>query len=269
MQGLSTGTHVRAYNPPMNLDGKAAVVTGGGTGVGRATALELARLGCNVLVNYSRSAAEAEQTRDEIAALGVKAVACRADVSRDADCREMMATAARAFGRLDVLINNAGTTSFIPHGDLDAVGEDDWQRIVAVNVQGPFQCVRAARAALEASGNGCVVNVSSIAGLRAIGSSIPYCASKAALNNLTVALARALAPKIRVNAVAPGFITGRWLKAGLGDAYEMAKKFNESRSPMGRVCDPEDVASAILCLVTGSNLVTGHIMPVDGGMLLA
>src|SRR4029077_10278967 len=115
---LSTGDRVRAYNALMNLEGKAAVVTGSGTGVGRATALELARLGCNVLVNYSRSAAEAEQTRDEIAALGVKAMAFRADVARDADCREMMAAAVRAFGRLDVLINNAGTTSFIPHGDL-------------------------------------------------------------------------------------------------------------------------------------------------------
>jgi 3-oxoacyl-[acyl-carrier protein] reductase len=269
MQALSTASGVRAYNALMKLDGKAAIVTGGGTGVGRATALELARLGCDVLINYSRSADEAEATRKELAALGVKAVAVRADVSNDADCREMVGAAHEAFGRVDVLINNAGTTSFIPHNDLDAVGVDDWERIMAVNVRGPFQCVRAARGALEASGNGCVVNVSSIAGVRAIGSSIPYCASKAALNNLTVALARTLAPKVRVNAVAPGFITGRWLKGGLGDNYESAKAFYENRSPLKRVCNPEDVAAAILSFVTGSQLVTGNILPVEGGMLIA
>jgi 3-oxoacyl-[acyl-carrier protein] reductase len=256
-------------NPLMKVDGKAAVITGSGTGVGRATALELARLGCNILVNYSRSAQEAEQTRDEIAALGVKSIVFRADVSRDTECRDMMAAATRAFGRLDVLVNNAGTTTFAAHGDLDAIDPDAWQRIMAVNVQGPFQCVRAARSALEEHGQGCVINVSSIAGVRAIGSSIPYCASKAALNNMTMALARALAPKIRVNAVAPGFITGRWLQAGLGDAYEAAKKANENRSPMRRVCDPEDVSAAIVSLITGSDLVTGQILPVEGGMLLS
>jgi 3-oxoacyl-[acyl-carrier protein] reductase len=180
-----------------------------------------------------------------------------------------VAAAVSAFGRLDVLVNNAGTTSFINHADLDAVTDADWQRIMAVNLQGPFQCVRAARKALEADGGGCIVNVSSVAGLRAIGSSIPYCASKAALNNLTIALARALAPKIRVNAVAPGFITGRWLQQGLGGAYEAVKKHQESRTPLQRVCEPSDVADAILSLITGSDLVTGQILPVEGGMLIS
>jgi 3-oxoacyl-[acyl-carrier protein] reductase len=253
----------------MNVEGKAAVVTGSGTGVGRETALALARRGCDVLINYSRSAAEAERTCEEVRALGVKSIVCKADVSRDAECRAMIEAAVRAFGRLDVLVNNAGTTTFIPHDNLDAVDADAWQSIMAVNVQGPFQCVRAARSALEAHGQGCIVNVSSIAGIRAIGSSIPYAASKAALNNMTLALARALAPKIRVNAVAPGFITGRWLQTGLGAAYETVKKHQESRTPMKRVCDPEDVAAAILSLVTGSELVTGQILPVEGGMLLA
>lgn len=252
----------------MRVEGKAAIVTGSGTGVGRETALALARLGCHVLVNYSRSKDEAERTCADVRALGVKAAVCRADVARDEDCRAMVAEAVRAFGRLDVLVNNAGTTSFIHHGDLDAVSADDWQRIMAVNVQGPFQCARAARSALEADGGGCIVNVSSVAGIRAIGSSIPYCASKAALNNLTIALARALAPKIRVNAVAPGFITGRWLQTGLGPAYESVKKFQESRSPLQRVCDPRDVADAISSLVTGSDLVTGQVLPVEGGMLI-
>jgi 3-oxoacyl-[acyl-carrier protein] reductase len=199
--------------------------------------------------------------------LGVSAVLFAADVSRDEDCRAMAKAAEKELGRIDILVNNAGTTAFIPHGDLEAVNPEDFTRIMGVNLQGPFQMVRAARAALEAHGQGSVVNVSSIAGLRAIGSSIPYCASKAALNNMTVALARALAPKIRVNAVAPGFISGRWLRAGLGDKYEATMAVQQKRTPMGRVCDPEDVAAAILSLITGSQLVTGHIMPVEGGML--
>ena len=253
----------------MDVRGKAAIVTGSATGVGRETALALARLGCDVAINYSRSADEAERTSADVRALGVRSIAVRADVSVDAECRALVAAALAAFGRLDVLVNNAGTTSFINHNDLEAVGPDDWQRIMSVNLQGPFQCARAARAALEASGAGCIVNVSSIAGLRAQGSSIPYCASKAALNNLTVALARVLAPKVRVNAVAPGFITGRWLQEGLGANYEAAKKWQESRAPLQRVCDPKDVADAILSLITGSDLVTAQVLPVEGGALIA
>jgi 3-oxoacyl-[acyl-carrier protein] reductase len=252
----------------MNVQGKAAIVTGSATGVGRATALALARLGCDVLINYSRSREEAEATRAEVEALGVRALLFQADVARDEDCRAMVAAAVERFGRLDVLVNNAGTTSFIEHANLEAVRDEDWQRIMAVNVQGPFQCVRAAQSALAAEGGGSVVNVSSVAGIRAIGSSIPYCASKAALNNLTVALARALAPAIRVNAVAPGFITGRWLRQGLGESYEAAKRHNERRAPLGRVCEPEDVAAAIVSLITGSDLVTGQILAVEGGLLI-
>lgn len=253
----------------MEVRGKAAIVTGSATGVGRETALALARLGCDVAINYSRSAAEAEQTCADVRALGVRSIAVKADVAVDAECRALVDAALRAFGRLDVLVNNAGTTSFINHDDLDAVGDDDWQRIMAVNLQGPFQCSRAARAALEADGGGCIVNVSSVAGIRAMGSSIPYCASKAALNNMTVALARVLAPKVRVNAVAPGFITGRWLQQGLGERYDSAKKWQESRAPLQRVCDPKDVADAILSLITGSDLVTGNVLPVEGGVLIA
>jgi 3-oxoacyl-[acyl-carrier protein] reductase len=253
----------------MDLRGKAAIVTGSATGVGRETALALARLGCNVLVNYSRSEDEARVTAAEVEALGVQVIVARADVAVDADCRAMVDAAVRAFGRLDVLVNNAGTTRFIGHHDLDAVSLEDWERIFRVNTIGPFQCVRAARSALEASGAGAVVNVSSVAGTRGVGSSIPYCASKAALNNLTLALARALAPKVRVNAVCPGFITGRWLEQGLGAAYEVVKAHQERRAVLGRVCDPKDVADAILAFVTGSSMVTGQLLEVDGGGALA
>jgi 3-oxoacyl-[acyl-carrier protein] reductase len=251
----------------MRLSGKVAVVTGSATGVGRETALALAREGCGVLINYTKSKAEAQDTFAAVRELGVPAVLFAGDVSRDEDCRAMAKAAESQLGRIDILVNNAGTTAFIPHGDLEAVQPEDFTRIMAVNLQGPFQMVRACRAAREAHGAGSVVNVSSVAGLRGLGSSIPYCASKAALNNLTVTLARALAPKIRVNAVAPGFITGRWLQGGLGDNYEAFLASNRKRTPMGRVCDPEDVAAAILSFITGSQLVTGHIMPVEGGLL--
>ncbi len=252
----------------MELEGKAALVTGGGTGVGRATALALARSGCSVAVNYSRSREAAEKTAAEVSSAGVRGLAVQADVAVDADCRRLVETAVGELGRLDVLVNNAGTTAFVPHAQLDDLDDETWQRLLGVNLLGPFHCARAAREALQADGGGEIVNVSSVAGLVATGSSIPYCASKAGLNNLTIALARVLAPTVRVNAVAPGFIEGDWLREGLGPAYDAIKSAMESRSPLGRVCRPEDVAAAILSLVTGSDLVTGQVLPVEGGMLI-
>ncbi len=252
----------------MQLAEKAAIVTGAGTGVGRAAALLLAQQGCSVLVNYSRSKREAEAVAHEVEKCGVTALAVRADVSSDTDCRAMVQQARSAFGRLDVLLNNAGTTRFIPHANLDKLCDEDWDTILAVNLKGPFHCTRAARALMEESGGGEVVMTSSIAGIAGTGSSIPYCASKAALNNLTITLARVLGPNIRVNAVAPGFIDGDWLAQGLGKAYEAVKGAIIDRSPLARVCTPEDVAEAIISLITGSDLVTGHVLPVEGGNLI-
>jgi len=252
----------------MNVEGKAAIITGGGTGVGRATALELARRGCAVLVNYSRSKDDAERTAADARAFGVRAAAFRGDVADDRACRAVVESAVSEFGRLDVLVQSAGTTVFVPHPDLEGVKDEDWDRILGVNLKGAFQCARAAKAAMLASGGGEIVNVSSVSGIAAMGSSIPYCASKAALNNLTVALARVLAPQIRVNAVAPGLITGRWLELGLGAAYDVVKQAAERRAPLGRVSTPEDVAAAIVSLITGSDMVTGQILVCDGGMLI-
>jgi 3-oxoacyl-[acyl-carrier protein] reductase len=252
----------------MELEGRAAVVTGAGTGVGRATALQLADRGCSVLVNYSRSRDAAEAVAAEVEKRGTKAIAYRADVARDDECRAMVAEADRAFGRLDVLVNNAGTTSFIPHADLEAVTSETWDQIMGVNLVGPFQCTRAAQALLAADPGGEVVMTSSVAGLVGTGSSIPYCASKAALNNLTVTLARVLGPSIRVNAVAPGFIDGDWLQQGLGAAYEKIKAAMEAKSPLGRVVTAEDVAGVILSVIAGPDLVTGHVVPIEAGMLI-
>lgn len=252
----------------MELAGKAALVTGGGTGVGRATAIALARRGCSVVVNYSRSRDGAEETAAEVAKLGVRGIAVQADVANDAACRALVATTVRELGGLQVLVNSAGVTRFIGHRDLEGVDDEAWDRILAVNLKGPFQCARAARPAMDEAGDGEIVHVSSIAGLIGVGSSIPYCASKAALNNLTITLARALAPNIRVNAVAPGFITGRWLKGGLGGAYDVVKTHLETRAPLQKVCEPEDVAEAVLALIAGPDLVTGQVVTIDGGMLL-
>jgi 3-oxoacyl-[acyl-carrier protein] reductase len=254
----------------MDVAGKVAIITGGGTGVGRATAIDLAARGCSVAVNYSRSAAEAEATAAEAERRGVRAIAVKADVADDAACRALVAATVRELGRVDVLVQSAGVTSFIPHANLDGVGADDWSRILGVNLIGAFQMARAVRAPMEEAGAGVIVNVSSVAGIVGVGSSIPYCASKAGMNNLTITLARALAPKIRVAAVAPGFITGRWLEGGLGTAaYDAVKKAMEAKSPLGRVCEPEDVSAAIVSLICGSDLVTGIVVPVEGGMLIS
>lgn len=246
----------------MDLEGRAAIVTGAAVGTGRAVALALAARGCHVAVNYSRSRSEAEQTAEEARDLGVRSLPIEANVANDDAVRAMAKQAIDEFGRLDVLVNNAGVTSFIPHADLEAVHEEDWEKILGVNLKGPFYAIRAVVPALRAH-HGAIVNVSSIAGVSGTGSSVPYCASKAALNIMTVTLARALAPEIRVNAVAPGFIDTRWWKER--DGYDAVKQFAIERTPLGQICQPEDVAAAALSLLS-NDLVTGQILVVDGGM---
>jgi 3-oxoacyl-[acyl-carrier protein] reductase len=219
-------------------------------------------------VNFSRSKGQADEVVAEIEAAGGRAIAVQADVADDGSCRKMIEQTVSAFGGLDILVNNAGTTSFINHNDLDSVTDDVWDKIMQVNVKGPFQCVRAARAHLEAGDGGVVINVTSTAGVAAKGSSIPYCCSKAALINMTISLARSLGPKIRVNAVAPGAIKGSWLKEGLGDNYDAAMAANEELAVLDKVSRPEDVSAAIVSLITGSDLVTGQNVICDGGVLI-
>lgn len=253
----------------MNPINKVVIITGGGTGVGRATSLAMARLGYHVVVNYSRSREDAEATVRDVEALGVRAAAVEADVANDSACREMVALAVRTFGRVDVLVNCAGTTEFIPFHDLDAVSDEIWDRLYRVNVVGAFHCARAVREPMLAAGGGVIVNVSSVAAQLGQGSSIPYCCTKAALDNLTVSLARTLAPQIRVNGVAPGFIEGRWTQGGLGARYDGIKQAYEKSLPMKSVCQPEDIADGIVSLITGSRLVTGQTLTVDAGMMIS
>ncbi len=245
-----------------------AIITGGGTGVGRATTLGLAKLGYRVVINYSKSQADAEETIREVRGLGGDGIAMRADVGDDADCRDLVSAAVARFDRLDVLVNCAGTTEFIPFHDLEGATDEVWQRLYQVNVIGAFHCARAAREAMLASGGGSIVNVSSVAAQLGQGSSIPYCCTKAALDNLTVSLARTFAPQIRVNGIAPGFIEGRWTQGGLGERYDAIKKAYERTLPLGRVCQPEDIADGIISLITGSKIVTGQTLTVDAGMMI-
>jgi 3-oxoacyl-[acyl-carrier protein] reductase len=253
----------------IDLRGKAAVVTGSSSGIGAATALELARQGCDVVVHYNRSRDDAEAVAAAVRAAGTKCVVVAGNIADDADCRRIVGTAVEVFGRLDILVNSAGTTKFIKHSALEEVTDDVWRTIMDVNVKGPFQCIRAAREPMTRTGGGQVVNIASIAGIKATGSSVPYAASKAALINMTISLARALAPAIRVNGVAPGFIAGRWLKEGLGEHYESVLARTEKKLPTGRVSTPEDIADAVLGLLMGSQNVTGQVLVVDGGMLIA
>lgn len=250
------------------MNPKVAIVTGGGTGVGQATSLGLARLGYHLVVVYSRSQAEAEQTVTEIKDIGSEAVAIQADVADDAACRRMVQLTLDQWGRVDVLINCAGTTNFVPFHELDAVTDELWQRLYQVNVVGAFHCARAVREPMLAVGGGQIINVSSVAAQLGQGSSIPYCCTKAALDNLTVSLARTLAPTIRVNGIAPGFIDGRWTRNGLGERYDEVKATYERNLPLGCVCTPKDIADGILSLVTGSRLVTGQTLTVDAGMMI-
>jgi 3-oxoacyl-[acyl-carrier protein] reductase len=250
----------------MDIQGGVAIVTGSATGIGGASARALASRGCNVVINYTRSEAEARETLAACEALGVEALLVQADVANDDDCRSMAKSALDRWGRIDALVNCAGTTRFVSHGDLEGLDAEAFTRTYAVNVIGAFQMTRAVAPAMRDRGQGAVVNISSLAGVMGTGSSIAYAASKGALNTMTLSLARALGPEIRVNAVCPGIVEGRWLQRGLGETAYHATLANQERStPLARVTTPEDVARAVLWFIEGADLTTGEIMLVDGG----
>ncbi len=244
---------------------KVAIVTGSGSGIGAASAIELAKRGWHVVVNYSRNAEAAKKVQAQCAG----SILVRADVSDDAECRRLVQAALDQWGRLDALVNNAGTTKFVKHADLDGLSDEDFLRIYRLNVVGPFQMSRAAAPALKAA-KGAIVNVSSIASLLGTGSSIAYAASKAALNAMTCSLARVLGPEVRVNAVLPGYVDTPWQHNALGMERAMKQAAHYSTLvPLKDYARPEDVADAVAWLVEGARQVTGETILVDGGMHIA
>jgi 3-oxoacyl-[acyl-carrier protein] reductase len=244
---------------------KAALVTGASSGIGRSIALALARGGYDVAINYSRSETPAKAVARDAEALGARALLCRCDVADDAAVRAMAGAVDQAFGRLDVLVNNAGTTSAVKPGDFEAMTAHEWDRVFAVNVRGVFQVTRAALPLLRRSGAPCIVNTASIVGLRPGPQPLPYAASKAAVVNLTKTLALHLAPRIRVNAVAPGWMEGDWMRRMLGERYDDLMARRARLTPLGRCVTADDVAETVMSLVEGHRFVTGEVIVVDGG----
>ncbi|GMW06792.1 MAG: 3-ketoacyl-ACP reductase [Nevskiales bacterium] len=250
-------------------DRKVAIVTGSATGVGAAAALLLADKNCNVVINYTRSKAEAEETAAACRQKGVETIVFQADVADDDACRAMVQAAADQWGRIDYLINNAARTKFNPFPKLEGVNKQDFLDIYAVNVVGAYQMVRAVTPYMKKQGKGAIVNDSSIGGVTGIASSIPYAASKAALNLMTKSLAHVLAPEIRINAVVPGMIQTRWLKGGLGEAqYEALLQAQSQQLPLKKVATAEDIAKVLVWFLTDADLITGETLIVDSGIHL-
>ena len=252
-----------------DFDGAVVVVTGASTGLGRAVAVEVASRGARaIVINYASSVGEAEETARLCKAEGAEGVLVQGDVGEDADCRKI-AAAAESYGRIDALFNNAGITKFAQnHADMDAVDGDDFLRLYKVNVVGAFQMIRAARSLLEAGpGTGAVVNTSSIAGVTGIGSSVPYAASKGALTTMTLSLARALAPKIRVNAVCPGFIDTVWFEKSMKpEALERLRAGVVASTPLKVASKAEDIAGPMVFLASpAARHITGETLLVDAG----
>lgn len=250
----------------MEMKGAVAIVTGSSSGVGAATARLLASKGCYVTINYAHNKAGAEATAAACEAFGVETLVCQADVSDDAACRAMVAATMAKWGKINALVNNAGTTKFNPHAQLDGLDKDDFFHLYGVNVVGPYQMIRAAEQGMRAAGEASVVNVASIAGVEGIGSSVAYAASKGALLTMTRSLARVMGPEIRINAVCPGFIQGEWLEAGLGaENYQKTLAALEARAPLKRTCTPELVADTIVAFIQGNSIITGQHIILDGG----
>lgn len=255
------------------MDRKVCVVTGSSSGIGAATARLYAERGWNVVVNYSRESQPAEAVAEDCLKLGAAActevLVCKANVAQDGDCRALAAAVEARWGRCDVLVNNAGTTKFVGAKNLAGLEAEDFQRIYAVNVVGAFQMVRALEPLLKRHPPGAVVNMSSIAALTGMGSSVAYAASKGALNTLTVALARALGPEVRVNAICPGLVETPWLQNGMGaERYAAGVASYKARAALAEIIQPDDVARAAWYLGVDASKTTGEMLSVDAGAKL-
>ncbi|MGM1046423.1 MAG: SDR family NAD(P)-dependent oxidoreductase [Bacillota bacterium] len=246
----------------MELTNKVALVTGGGTGIGRATSFALAKRGATVIVNYSRSQSDADETVRWINGEGGRAIAIQADVSQDKEVRAMIRTTIQHFGTVDLLVNNASITKHIPMDDLETATEEVWNELFDVNVKGMFYCARAVAPFMKKNQKGAIVNLGSIAGQTGLGSSLPYAVSKAAVHGLTKSLARALAPDIRVNCIVPGAVATRWWAGREAQMSRLAPHL-----PLQRISTPEDIA-AMICTTLEQEAMTGQIITVDSGQTL-
>ena len=250
----------------MKLKDSVAIVTGSSSGIGAAIARLFAEHGCHVVINFSNNEDGARTVASDCEKHGVKTLVYRANVAEDAECRAMVDAAQEQFGRIDILINNAGTTRFCNHNNLDGLDKQDFLDLYVVNTIGPYQMTRAAEKALRANGSGHIINMASIAGLSGIGSSIAYAASKGALVTMTRSLARVMGPEVRVNAVCPGFVQGEWLKKGLGEGnYDTLLEKTKAAAPLHDTESPETVADVCMGLIIGGDLTTGETILIDGG----
>ncbi|QGQ45332.1 SDR family NAD(P)-dependent oxidoreductase [Metabacillus sediminilitoris] len=246
----------------MELKDKVVIITGGGTGVGRATALKLAAAGAKVIINYSRSRKEATEVVNEITQQGGAAFAYRANVAIENEVINMVSQTVSTFGKVDGLVNNASITAQIAMDDLDAVTDELWDSLLNVNVKGMFHCIKAVVPYMKKQQSGVIVNMGSVAGTTGIGSSIPYAATKSAIHTMTRSLAIALAPYIRVNCISPGAVDTRWWSGNEEKMYQLAGNL-----PLKRISTPNDIAEAILFQLTQES-VTGQVFTIDNGQTL-
>jgi 3-oxoacyl-[acyl-carrier protein] reductase len=247
---------------------KVILVTGSSSGIGAEVARLAARNGYNVLVNYNSNRSGADAVVAYCLEQGVEALAVGANIADDGACRDMAAAAVDAWGRVDVLVNNAGTTKFCAHADLEGLDARDFHDLYAVNTIGAFQMIRAVVPVMKKTG-GAIVNIASVAGVIGVGSSLAYACSKAAMLALNLSMARNLGPEIRVNAVCPGMVEGEWLQEGLGDdLYQMVKQHFETQAPTGKIMNAETVAENIWYFADSAPNVTGEYLLLDGGATL-
>jgi 3-oxoacyl-[acyl-carrier protein] reductase len=247
----------------MELKNKAALITGGGTGLGRSITLQLAAEGVNVAINYSRSRDDAEKTARDAEAFGVKAITVKADVSVSGEAEKMITETEKAFGRLDLLVNNAGTTKVVPFKDLDGLNEDDWLRLFKTNTVSNFFTSRAAAKIMRKTGGGHIINTVSIAGLRPVGSSMAYAVSKAAQIHTTKCLASALAPEIKVNGVAPGLLLTRWADGFTEEHID----FMKNSTLLKKTADIDECAAMYIAIAKNDS-ITGQIIVIDAGQVV-
>ncbi|PFE05127.1 3-oxoacyl-ACP reductase [Bacillus cereus] len=246
----------------MNIKDKVAIITGGGTGIGKAVALRLASLGAKVVVNYSRSEKEALETVNEIKQRGGTAVALKADVAKKEEVEDMVSQTVHFFGTVDCLVNNASITAQIPMDDLESVTDQVWDDLFSVNVKGMFHCIQAVVPYMKEKKSGAIVNMGSVAGITGLGSSVPYAATKSAIHTMTKSLAIALAPDIRVNSISPGAVDTRWWAGNEEKMYQLAGNL-----PLQRISTPDDIAEAILFQLIQES-ITGQIFTIDNGQTL-